>query len=77
MATGPFRNDYQIDCEITVQPNDSMRFRYVSEGTAGRIYGKNHTNEIPIYPTIKIYNYTGMVYIRLSCVTKGPPEEHR
>lgn len=61
--------------EIVEQPAEkSFRFRYESEGRlGGAILGANSTRELPSYPTIKVGNYTGMVAIRISCVTHNNP----
>lgn len=58
--------------EIVEQPAEkSFRFRYESEGRlSGSIVGENATKDSPSYPTLRIKNYTGHVWIRITCVTK-------
>lgn len=60
---------------ITEQPSSkAMRFRYACEGrSAGSILGERSTGTDKSYPTVKIMNYTGQVYILTSCVTNDEP----
>lgn len=58
--------------EIIEQPAEkSFRFRYESEGRlTGSIVGENSTRTNPSYPTLRVKNYTGKIYIRITCVTR-------
>lgn len=48
----------------------ALRFRYKCESrSAGSLSGVNSTNEKKTYPTIEIANYSGRVYVIVSCVT--------
>lgn len=64
MATKPY-------LKIIEQPAaKSCRFRYESEGrNSGSILGVNSTGDKQTYPTIEVGNFTGVVEIRISCVT--------
>lgn len=61
--------------QIIEQPAEkSFRFRYESEGRlSGSILGVKSTTGNPTYPTIKVGNFTGVVTIRISCVTHTDP----
>ncbi|KAJ8276366.1 hypothetical protein COCON_G00081180 [Conger conger] len=61
--------------EIIEQPKQrGMRFRYKIEGrSAGSILGERSNDTTKTYPTIKIHNYSGLVRMRISLVTKNMP----
>nr|AEC52926.1 dorsalB [Antheraea pernyi] len=76
MAHQPAPTQVQVPyVRIVQQPaSKALRFRYECEGrSAGSIPGASSTPENRTYPTIKIYGYTGLVTIVVSCVTKDEP----
>lgn len=61
--------------QIVVQPAEkNFRFRYESEGRlSASIQSAKSTKENPTYPVIKVNNYTGVICMRISCVTHDDP----
>ncbi|OQR68950.1 embryonic polarity protein dorsal-like, partial [Tropilaelaps mercedesae] len=66
---------YDPYVRILVQPQSrALRFRYKCEGRyPGALTGVGTTNEVKMYPQIKVENYVGKFVVVISCVTKDAP----
>lgn len=64
--------------EITEQPTDKFRFRYLSEmhGTHGSLTGRNSQTSKKTYPSVRLYGYNQSAIIRCSLYQNNKKSLH-